>query len=104
MKCLKPALLATLLCLAFIPQFAQTKSKSAKSDKKDEKTDDAKKEDDPKSIEDVVKKAKKYTGLFTVYQDTTNGKVFMEVKKDQLNKEFIHFSQVTDAPATDAWS
>lgn len=31
-------------------------------------------------------------GLFTLYQDSTNGQVFMLVKKEQLNKEYIHFT------------
>ncbi|HEY3405046.1 MAG TPA: zinc-dependent metalloprotease [Ohtaekwangia sp.] len=99
MKCLKPSLLAILFCFAVTHLVGQTKSsgKSSKAEKKEET-----KEDEIKLIEDVVKKSKKLPGLFTIYQDTTDGKVYLEITKDQLNKEFIHFSQITDAPATDA--
>tara|TARA_B110000438_G_scaffold65133_1_gene65724 strand:+ start:2654 stop:5197 length:2544 start_codon:yes stop_codon:yes gene_type:complete len=44
-----------------------------------------------KSMEEALKNKKEITGLFTLYQDTTSGKLFMLVKKDQVNKEYIHF-------------
>ena len=44
-----------------------------------------------KTMEEVLKNTIKNPGLFNMYQDTTSGKAYMLVKKDQLNKEFIHF-------------
>lgn len=76
----------------------KTETKDAKESKDEEK------EAAIKPLDDVVKKAKKYPGLFTTYQDTINGKVYMEVTKAQLNKDFIQFSQVVDAPPTDGYT
>ena len=44
-----------------------------------------------KTMEEALKEKKEIPGFLTLYQDTTNGKLFMLVKKDQLNKEYIHF-------------
>ncbi|MEX2089370.1 MAG: zinc-dependent metalloprotease [Bacteroidota bacterium] len=49
-----------------------------------------------KSIKEVVKSSKKYDGLFTLYQDTTDGSIHMSVKKDQIDKEYIYFSVTVD--------
>lgn len=44
------------------------------------------------SIAEKVKACKKQDGLFPLYQDTTNGAMYLLVKKDHLNKKFIYFS------------
>ena len=44
-----------------------------------------------KTMEEALKNTKEIPGLFTIYQDTTNGKAYMLVKKEQLGKEYIHF-------------
>ncbi|QNM87023.1 zinc-dependent metalloprotease [Polaribacter pectinis] len=49
-----------------------------------------------KSIKDLTKSSKKIEGLFTIFQDTITGSVKLLVKKDQLNKDFIYFSQIAD--------
>jgi hypothetical protein len=49
-----------------------------------------------KSIATLTKKSKKMEGLFTVYQDTVTGAVKMVITKDQLNKDYIYFSQIAD--------
>lgn len=49
-----------------------------------------------KSIKEVVKSSKKYDGLFTLYQDTTDGSIHMLIKKDQIDKEYIYFSFTVD--------
>lgn len=54
-----------------------------------------------KSIKDLTKSSKKIEGLFTIYQDTITGSVKLLVKEDQLNKDFIYFSQIADG-VTDA--
>lgn len=47
----------------------------------------------PKSaINEKVKSCKKQEGLFTLYQDTVNGSMYMLVKKEQINQSFIYFS------------
>src|SRR5437762_4835597 len=38
----------------------------------------------PKTIAETVKFSKKYDGLFTLYQDTTNGTVHLLIRKNQL--------------------
>ena len=49
-----------------------------------------------KTIEALTKSSKKIEGLFTIYQDTITGAVKLLVKKEQLNKDFIYFSQIAD--------
>ena len=44
-----------------------------------------------KTLEEVLKGKKEIPGLFTLYQDTTNGKLSMLIAREQLEKEFIHF-------------
>ena len=44
-----------------------------------------------KSMEEALKDKKAISGLFTLYQDTTNGKLSMLINNDQIGKEFIHF-------------
>jgi hypothetical protein len=48
------------------------------------------------SISDKVKACKKNEGLFTLFQDTVNGSVYMLLKKEQLEKEYIYFSYSAD--------
>lgn len=43
-------------------------------------------------IDSKTKNCVKHDGLFTLYQDTTNGQLFMLIKKGQFEKEFIHFT------------
>ena len=49
-----------------------------------------------KTVEDLTKGNKKIEGLFTIFQDTVTGGVKLLIKKDQLNKDFIYFSQIAD--------
>jgi hypothetical protein len=44
------------------------------------------------SIADKIKSCKKQDGLFTLYQDTVNGSLYMLVKKEQVNGSYIYFS------------
>src|SRR5687767_6617784 len=61
---------------------------------------DGDKKSDIKSITEVTKKCKKIEGLFTFYQDTTNGSTYLLVKKEQLNVEFIYTAQTADGITT----
>ena len=49
-----------------------------------------------KTIESLTKGSKKFKGMFTFFQDTTNGSVQMLIERNQLNKEFIHFVHTLD--------
>ncbi|CAN5725750.1 zinc-dependent metalloprotease [soil metagenome] len=54
---------------------------------------------DARSIAGVVARTKKHEGLFTLYQDTTDGSAYILVKKEQLGKEYIYTSTVVDGLA-----
>lgn len=75
-------------------QFWKKKKKEAPKEVK--KTPPKKKE---KSIKDLTKSSKKIEGLFTIYQDTVTGSLKLLIKKNQLNKDFIYFSQIADGIA-----
>ena len=63
---------------------------------KKKEDDSDKKEKAEKTIADLTKSSKKISGLFTIYQDTISGSIKMVVKENQLNKDFIYFSQIAD--------
>ena len=63
---------------------------------KDKKPDPKKDEGGIKTLAEVTKKCKRHDGLFTLYQDSTNGALYLLVKKSQLDKDYLHFSQVSD--------
>lgn len=61
------------------------------------KTESSKTPQEKKSeFEDAVKKSKVYEGLFTIYQDTTDGSTKLAIHKDQIDKEFIYFGMSRD--------
>jgi hypothetical protein len=72
-----------------------------KKDKKETTAQVPKPKKKEKSIADLTKSSKKIEGLFTIYQDTVTGSVKLLVKEDQLNKDFIYFSQIANG-VTDA--
>ena len=82
--------LYTTLVLIFTFSFAQD---SAGGQTPTEKAGKIKLAEAPKkkSMEEALKNKKEIAGLFTLYQDTTNGKLSMLIAKEQLEKEFIHF-------------
>lgn len=47
-------------------------------------------------FEKAIEKSRIYEGLFTVYQDTTDGTTKLEIKKDQIGEEFIYFGMSND--------
>lgn len=103
MNIYKLSIMAALCIAASLPSVAQSKS-DKKSKKESPQTEASKKEDDSKkddikSIEEITKKCEKFYGLFTMYRDTVNGKLFMQITNDQLGKEYIHFSQAIDGPS-----
>lgn len=46
------------------------------------------------TIKSKTRKSKAFEGLFTIYQDTVSGKLQMTISEEQLNQEYIFFSQV----------
>ncbi|AUC14655.1 hypothetical protein BTO06_05650 [Tenacibaculum sp. SZ-18] len=85
-----------LFMLSITDVNAQRRKKKKEKDSK-AKTEIPKKKKKPKkTIADLTKKSNKIEGLFTVYQDSITGDVKLLVKKDQLNKDFIYFSQIAD--------
>jgi hypothetical protein len=91
---MKKAILLLLTAAAISsPALAQKKKK----DKKDEVATPATPAPPAKSsklpsIDSKTKNCIKIEGIFTLYRDTTNGQLFMAIKKDQLDKEYIHFT------------
>lgn len=69
------------------------KPKEKAGDKAEETKEKDKKK---KSIEDVTKDNKKVEGLFTLFQNTTNGSVHLLIKDSQIDKEFIYFTYTED--------
>ena len=47
-------------------------------------------------LEKAIEKSVAFEGLFTVYQDTTDGSTKMAINHDQLDKEFIYFGLSQD--------
>lgn len=76
--------LATLLFLVCGLSFAQNDDNKEKPEKKE------------KTIEELTESSRKIEGLFTIYQDTVTAAVQMTIKEEQLQKEFIYFSQIAD--------
>ncbi len=52
-----------------------------------------------KKLEKAVAKSETMDGLFTVYRDTTDGSVHLEIREDQLDREFIYFTHAVDGVA-----
>ena len=71
-----------------IPLLSQEKPDTTKTETDSTKT--------KPTIKSLTKGSKAIGGLFTFFQDTTNGSVQMLIQKKQLNKEFIHFVHTLD--------
>ena len=78
--------------LAITPLVAQEKAKDTTDTKKSEK-----------SIIDITKSCQKFPGLFNMYQDTVDGKVYLEISADKLGDEFIHFFHVENGALDAGW-
>ncbi len=76
-------------------QGQEVNAKKKKSKKGAKEVAEPKKED---KYGDLIKKCVKYDGLFTLYRDTVTGKTYLNIKEDQLNKEYIYFNHIENAP------
>lgn len=91
----KQNILTILLFLSFL--FVQQDGFSQKKSKKKKGSTEVKaNKDAPKKISELIKKSKKIDGLFPIYQDTITGNIKFVVSKEQINQEFIYFSQIAD--------
>lgn len=94
-------LVCTLFLTLAITGVQDTNAQFWKKKKKETTTKKPAPKKKDKSIADLTKSSKKIEGLFTIYQDTVTGSVKLLVKEDQLNKDFIYFSQIANG-VTDA--
>jgi hypothetical protein len=93
---LRSALLVAALA-AFGPQAAA----QSKSKKKGKAPVSAPAPSDKKvSIASKLKSTVAYDGLMKVYQDTVDGKLYLKLNADQLNKEFIYWSYAENGVAS----
>lgn len=83
---LYPFIIMSVIVITSTPSLADKKKKSPSS------IAEAPKKDGKKSIKETVKSCAAFEGLFTIYQDTTNGTAYLKVNKEQLNKEYIYFN------------
>lgn len=88
----------SILGLAFMLMlsFSADAQKKSRKKKKEATEQQAKPDEKEKTIADLIKSSKKFEGLFTIYQDTTKGNIYMLINADQLEKEYIYFSQISD--------
>ncbi|MDO5971479.1 zinc-dependent metalloprotease [Flavivirga aquimarina] len=87
------------LLLFYIPENVQAQKR--KKGKKKDQTEIVAQPVKPankkkKTIAELVKSSKKIEGLFSIYQDTITGAIQMVISDDQLNKEYIYFSQIAN--------
>lgn len=100
-KAIKLFAMALLLCAFVMPQNVNAQRKKRKKDKTETPAPPKPPKKKEKSIKDLTKSSKKIEGLFTVYEDTITGALQMVVNANQLGKEYIYFSQVSNG-STDA--
>jgi hypothetical protein len=77
-----------LLIIFIFPLFSQETPDSSKTTPDTSKT--------KITLDSLTKTSKPYKGMFTFYQDTSNGSLQMLIEKNQFNKEFIHFVHTLD--------
>lgn len=88
-------IMAGLLLFTATESFAQEKKKTKSKVKKGATEEKVEKKEEDK-FNDITKKCVKYDGLFTLWRDTTSGKTYLEVREDQLGKEYIYFNHIVD--------
>ena len=94
---LKLVCLSLFLIAFLVPQNAEAqRKKKRKKDEIEAPTKPAPKKPKVKNISDLVKSSKEFDGLFKIYQDTVTGSLQMVITKNQLDNEYIYFSQIAD--------
>lgn len=88
-----------VLSISFINAEAQSKKKKVKKGQTPVATKvPALAKGKIESFESKVKGMQKQEGLFDLYRDTTTGELFMAIKKEQFNQEFIYFCYSENGP------
>jgi hypothetical protein len=96
------SVLIGFLCFSLTGLGAASAPKTARSPKHADESKPPVRKADPsqpkkvKTIAEVTAGHKKYPGLFTLYQDTTNGAVHLVIGKNQIDGEYIYFTHTTD--------
>ena len=92
------SLAAAMMSLTPAEGLAQKGKKKKKGKKGETEQVDKKKggKDGLKSVADFTKDFRIEEGLFTLYQDTAKGDMYMHVPSAAMDEEFIYFSQVED--------
>ena len=95
-KMFRPIAFVVMMAVFLVPQNMDAQRKK-KKEKETEVTNKDKK-DKEKTIEELIKSSKEINGLFKIYQDTITGSLQILISKDQIDKEYIYFTQIADAP------
>jgi len=97
-RMLKLTTLVLMLMVFLVPQNieAQKKKRNKKKDQIEAPAKPDAKKDKKKTIKDLVKSSKEIDGLFKIYQDTITGSLQMIITEDQINKEYIYFTQISN--------
>ncbi|MBD2343044.1 zinc-dependent metalloprotease [Anabaena subtropica] len=69
--------------------FLEVGKSTNKSDKKPVPTSKPEKKDELEAFDEVVKDTEKLNGLFTLYRHKEKNKIYLEVKPEQLNKNYL---------------
>lgn len=51
-----------------------------------------------KTLASETESSKRFDGLLTVYQDTTDGSLKLSIRKDQIDKEYVYFTHTVNGP------
>ncbi len=70
--------------------------KAGQKENKDKQEDEGDKKKKETYIKDKVKDFETSSGLFILYQNPKDGETYLEIKKEQLGKEYIYFSHVQE--------
>ena len=85
----------SLILFALLSTFILS-AQDKETDKETDKEKDKDKSKKIKTISELTKSSIKMDGLFIIYQDTVSGELKMEIRNDQLNQDYIYFSQIAD--------
>ncbi|MDI6733062.1 MAG: zinc-dependent metalloprotease [Planctomycetota bacterium] len=82
-------LLFILLILSVFLLITGCAGTSPAEQKKEAQEEEDKKKDDEKDFSEIIKDYKPITGLFTIYYNVVDGKAYLEIKPEQLDKVFL---------------
>ena len=88
--------LLTTICLAFLVSTNLAFAEDKDEEKKEVHPLEKAKEELVEKFEELEKASEKMEGLFDLFQDQRNGKVYFSIKPDQFDKEWIHYAYTID--------